>query len=187
MSQISHLNMYIHIYTYNGTASFRMWACLRKSWRWYTQTKKLITLSWTWCFITSSVCVTLSSWHFHSPLSDSIIKAPILDILRHFFQTSLLMYWEEKKRKKQTEALFFRVNNFNMHSQNPLKIKPQWWRMEGIWRVYTSNQFKFRLTKLWPALWTRAEPTGFYEKDLLIFNVIFTYKSTQNTIFNISH
>lgn len=137
-----------------------------ENWHWYSQTLKIDYTVLNLVFCTKQHMrntVKLEIFWFSFTIIRQDYQTSISDIITHFFQPSFINVLKKKKRKYQTEALFFKVNNFNMHSQNPLKIKPQWWRMEGIWRVYASNPSKFRLTKLWPTLWTWAEPTGFYD------------------------
>lgn len=165
-----------------------MWASLRNLWHWYTQTLKIDYTVLNLVFYTKQhMCniVKLEIFWFSFTIIRQGYQSFYIRYYHTFFSSLLLLlYWEK--------GLFFKVNNCNMHSQNPLKIKPQWWRVEGIWRVYASNQSKFRYTKLWPTLWTRAEPTGFYDRNVLFFNVlavksIFICKCTRNTIFSVNH
>lgn len=178
-----------------------MWACLTKLWHWYTQTLKIdYTVLNLLVYTEQHMCnvVKLEIFWFSFTIIRQNYQSFYITYSYTFFSSLLLsMYWE--KQEKSNWSSLFQIQHFNMSSQNPLKIKPQWWRMEGIWRFYSSNQSEFRLTKLWPTLWRRAEPTGFYDWGVIkmtemsvIFNglivkSVYICKCTQNTIFNISH
>lgn len=188
---------YIYIYTKKMRLFPSECEPVRKLWCWYTQTLKIDYTVLNLVFYTKQHIYNIVKleilWFSFTVIRQDYQSFHIRYYHTFFSSLLLLLYWE--KRKNQTEGLFFKVNNCNKHSQNPLKIKRQWRRVEGIWRAYASNQSKFRYTKLWPTLWTRAGPTGFYDWDdrnVLIFNVlfvksIFICKCTQNTIFSVSH
>lgn len=69
--------------------------------------QRLITLSWTCCFIPSSIHITLSCWRF-----SFTINRQDYQILSHFFSSLLsLRYWE-KKEKSNWSSLFNSLQQF---------------------------------------------------------------------------
>lgn len=94
----------MHIYKYNETVPFRMWACLRKSWHWYTQTLKTDYTALSLVFYTKQhTCNTVKLKIFW--FSFTIISKYYQSFCTRYYHTFfsilvLLMYWEKKGKIK---------------------------------------------------------------------------------------
>lgn len=179
----------MHIYKCNETVSLRMWACLRKSWHWHTQTLKIDYTALSLVFYTKQhMCNTAKMKIFW--FSFTIIRKHYQSVCRRYYHTFLFhssfINVLRKKGKTKLKLSFLKSTILTGTHRILLKLN----HSDAGWKEYEEFMLLNNLNSDSQNCGQHCEPElNLLEVlifDVLIVKRIFICKYIQNTIFNIS-